>query len=328
MQKYSIILPVKNGGNLIKECVQSILIQTVQDFNLIILDNCSIDGTLQWLKSLNNDKIIIHESEKPLSIEENWNRIKDITKNEFITLIGHDDILETNYLEVMDALIKKHPNASLYQAHYQYVDENGKFLRNCLPMDEVQFADEFLGSFMCRTIDSTGTGYLMRSKDYDSLGGIDSSFPNLIFADYALWTDITLISYKATSSSVTFKYRIHNSVSKITNGEKYQQAFEKLLDFIIYHLSNDKIKVVTEKYGNRMLMYQCESLSHRILKTPWDQRKITVGDFIKHCIEYSQLLIPGQVFEPLKKFRIKIAQILDSSFITRNLFMIFKKLTL
>jgi glycosyltransferase involved in cell wall biosynthesis len=326
MQKFSIILPVKNGGNYIKDCVNSILSQTLQDFNLIVLDNYSLDGTLQWLKSLNDDRIIIYESEKPLSIEQNWSRIKDTPKNEFITLIGHDDILEPNYLEVMDTLIDKYPDASLYQAHYQYIDEKGNFIRNCLPMNEVQFAHEFLADFMCRTIDSTGTGYVMRSKDYDSLGGINPTFPNLIFADYALWLNLSLLKYKVTSSATAFKYRIHDSVSKITNGEKYSEAFLKFLDLINSLCSNPQINAVTKNYGREMLMYYCESLSHRILKTPRTQRKITVNDFINDCIKYSQILIPGQDFQPSRKFRIKIAQILDSTFLTQTLFLLMKKM--
>src|SRR5690348_15314094 len=186
MAKFSIILPVKNGGEYVKECVNSILSQTVQDFNLIVLDNCSTDGTLEWLQSLNDQRIIIHQSQKPLSIEENWARIKSVPKNEFITLIGHDDILNKNYLETMLNLIKKHPSASLYQSHFQYIDSKGDLLNNCKPMDEKQFAHEFLGAYMCRSIDSTGTGYMMRSVDYDNLGGMNTEYENLIFADFDL----------------------------------------------------------------------------------------------------------------------------------------------
>ena len=210
MQKFGIILPVKDGGEYVKECVTSILSQTLQDFNLIVLDNCSTDGTLEWLQSLNDNRIIIHESPKPLSIEENWARISSVPKNEFITLIGHDDILNENYLQVMNNLILKHPSASLYQTHFQYIDANGKILRNCKPMDEIQYAHEFLACFMCETIDSTGTGYMMRSKDYDTVGGMDPSFDNLIFADYALWINLTMKSYKSTSFEMCFNYRIHN----------------------------------------------------------------------------------------------------------------------
>ena len=270
---------------------------------------------------------MIIESGSSLSIEENWSRIKEIPKNEFITLIGHDDILESNYLEIMDELIQKHPNASLYQAHYRYINEKGDFIRNCLPMDEIQLAHEFLAAFMCKTIDSTGTGYMMRAKDYDSLGGMDCSFKNLIFADYALWIELMLKGYKATSPEITFRYRIHNSVSKTTGGQEYQEAFEKFLNFIIDRSEkDDKIKNITERYGKIMLMYHCESLAHRLLKTPREQREILVSDFIEKCKKYAALMIPGQDFDPLKKFRINIAKILDNSAVGRNLFLFCKNI--
>ena len=104
MGKFSIILPVKNGGEYLKLCVKSILGQTCQDFNLIILDNNSQDGSLQWISSLGDPRIVIHPSSKSLTIEENWGRIKNIAKNEYMTMIGHDDILHEFYLEEMDKL--------------------------------------------------------------------------------------------------------------------------------------------------------------------------------------------------------------------------------
>jgi glycosyltransferase involved in cell wall biosynthesis len=320
-------LPVKNGGSYVKECVNSILSQTLQDFNLIVLDNCSTDGTLEWLQSLKDNRIVILRSGNPLSIEDNWSRIKFVSKNEYITLIGHDDILDPYYLEIMNDLILKHPTASLYQAHFRFINESGLSLRLCKPMAEIQYAHEFLACYMCGTIDSAGTGYMMRSKDYDTVGGIDSSFENLIFADYALWIDLTLISYKATTPVVAFKYRVHSSFSKTTGAQQYQEAFEKLLKFIIARSEKDtKIKMVTEKYGKTMLMYYCESLSHKILKTPRNQREIIVADFIEKCIKYAEILIPGQDFRPSKKIKINIARILDNSTIGRNLFLIFRKM--
>lgn len=262
---------------------------------------------------------------QPLSIGENWARIKTIPKNEFITLIGHDDILNENYLEVMNGLIERHPSASLYQAHYQYINSEGKIIRDCLPMDEVQKAHEFIALYMCGLIESTGTGYMMRSKDYDNCGGINPEFKNLIFADFALWINLISQSYKATSIETTFQYRIHNSVSKLTNGQEYQEAFFKFVDFIIKKENADgKIKMVTKRYGGRFLLYFCEALSHRILKTPKQNRQITVKDFIDKCKNYAGVLIPGQNFTPEKKFRISIAKKIDNNFLLRYLFKVWK----
>ena len=192
MAKYSVILPVRNGGKYVRECIQSIFNQTLADFNLLVLDNCSSDGTLEYVRSLHDEKIEIYPAESPLSIEENWGRIKLIKKNKFMTLIGHDDILHSDYLMEIDSLMRKHPDASLYHTHFKYIDGDGKFVRSCLPMCEMQQAHEFIACQMNRTIDSTGTGYVMRSDDFDQLGGMPVHYQNLIFSDYELWVKLMM----------------------------------------------------------------------------------------------------------------------------------------
>ena len=328
IHKYSIILPVRNGGEHVKACISSIFLQTISGFELIVLDNCSTDGTPEWINSLNDDRITIIPSGTSLTIEQNWGRIKDIPKNEFITLIGHDDILHPHYLEEMELLIQKHPGASLYQSHYSVIDENGNSSGYCKPMDEMQYVYEFLACQMARTMDSMGTGYMMRSKDYDALGGIPTHYPNLIFADYQLWVMLSLKSYKATSIKECFSYRVHNSASKQTNGQLYQDAFEKYINFMVdLAKENVQVKQVIERYGHDMLLYFCESLSHRILKTPMANRSIKVSDYVKKCRRLSEILIPGQAFEPGKVFRISIAEKLDQNIIGRSIFKMFKKIS-
>ena len=72
------------------------------------------------------------------------------------------------------------------------------------------------------------------------------------------------------------------------------------------------INVVIQQSGKKMLLYFCQSLSHRLLKTPVSLRKTSVGSFIDMCREYASLLIPGQVFNPLSKPGILAAKLLDN----------------
>jgi glycosyltransferase involved in cell wall biosynthesis len=328
MAKYSIILPVRNGGEYVKECVQSILSQTITDFNLHILDNCSTDGTTEWIQSIKDDRIKVFLAERPLSIEENWARIITIPKNEFITVIGHDDLLDPNYLGVMEQLISENCDATLYQAHYRYIDGAGNFKRHCKPMDRIQYAHEFIAHHFLHIMDSMGTGYMMRAKDYDSVGGIPS-YPNLIFADYELWVRLTVKSYKATAFTECFSYREHYSLSKTTDGPKYQEAFGRYVMFLQSIMNEyEKIKETIDRYGHVFLMYYCQSLSHRILKTPAKTRNIKVKEFIDKCINYAQKLIPEQSFEPRKVFKIKIAEQFDSSAAGRGLFKLYKTISI
>jgi len=320
-------LPVKNGGEYVKECVNSLLLQSYGNYNIIILDNCSTDGTGEWIKLLNSPKIIYYGADRDLTIEQNWARIKAVPKNEYMTMIGHDDLLHYSYLQQMDDLIEKHPAASLYQVHFDYIDENGKFIRDCLPMKEVQFAHEFLADQMKRQIDSTGTGYMMRSSDFDEMGGMPSDYPNLIFSDYQLWITLMLLGYKATSSKRCFSYRIHQSVSRITSGVAYQEAFFKYCAFLSDLAGkNSKVHEIIILCGRSFFYYYCEALSHRILKTPINERTIKVSDFIKACESTAKKLIPDQRFKPLCKFRIWVAKLLDQTSPGRKLFKIYRKL--
>jgi len=84
MNKFSIILPVHNGGEYVKECVKGILTQTVKNFDLLILENKSTDGTREWLGTLNDDRVKIYPAATLLSIEENWKRIAGIPKKNLL----------------------------------------------------------------------------------------------------------------------------------------------------------------------------------------------------------------------------------------------------
>jgi glycosyltransferase involved in cell wall biosynthesis len=326
MNKFSIILPVRNGGEYVKECVRSILAQSLTNFNLHVLDNCSTDDSVAWIESLHDNRIIIYRSDRDLSIEESWGRIKDIPKNEFMTMIGHDDLLYPNYLQEMDALITKHPKATLYQTHFTYINETGALIRSCLPMDEVQYGHEFLAFQFTKILESTGTGYLMRSLDFDAAGGMPVDYPNLLFADYSLWAHLALAGYKATSLKECFSYRLHQSTSRVTNGALYQQAFSRYVQFLKESMQKDQgIKEVINRYGLLFLLYYCESLAHRLLKTPVSQRSLKVEDWVAKCETFAADLIPGQSFRPREVFRIRIAIQLDQSAFGRGIFNIYKK---
>lgn len=323
---FSIILPIRNGGELAKQCINSILGQSYPTFNLIILDNHSSDDTPSWILSLRDPRIIFLPSESDLTIEKNWSRIKGLShRNEFITLIGHDDILNVNYLDAMIDLIQLHPHATLYQSHFSYIDSSGKFIRNCIPMEGKQTASLFLQSQMTNSIDSTGTGYMMRAVDYDKVGGMPTDYPNLIYADYALWVKLTELGYKATSKENSFAYRIHDSVSKLTNGEQYFLAFEKYIYFLNEQAkNNEEIRTVIEKYGRDFLLFKCQVMAHRILKTAIENRNLNVRLIIEKFKSFAVLLNIKQPFHPRLKLKILLAEMFDFNNLSRAFFYFLK----
>lgn len=325
MAKFSIILPVRNGGEYLKTCVGSILDQRYTDLELLVLDNCSSDGGREWLRSINDDRIKIYPADKPLTIEENWQRALTIPKAEFITLIGHDDWLAPDYLEVMNQLISDNPSASLYQAHFAYIDAQGNSIRTCRPMPPKASAEEFLQLFLENRIDVMGTGFMMRSADYDRLGGIPA-YPNLLFADFEIWISLTRLSYLAIASSNCFSFRLHNSMTTTSADLNFLRAYERFIEFLVsLKAMGEPYQEILKKSGPGFLTFYCKGLSHRLLRSPDTERKgLTVREIIGKTRSFGESLGIADL-QPESVFSIRLAKWIDSSQITKWMFLKFKK---
>lgn len=208
MIKFSVLLPVRNGWPYVQECVESILAQTYPHFELIVLDNQSTDQTVAWLKARNDPRIRIETSAAPLSIVDSWARIKHVAKQEFMTAIGHDDMFDPDFLETVSALIQRHPESALYQTGARLINSEGRTIRSCMAVPEVETAAQYLTARFTFQRDMFGTGFVMRSVDYDRVGGIPA-FEKLFFADDALWLSLIGAATKACDPGEHFSVRVH-----------------------------------------------------------------------------------------------------------------------
>lgn len=326
MKKYSIILPVRNGSNHVKECIAGILSQTLGDFELIVLENSSTDNTTAIINSFNDDRVKIYTAEKVLTIEENWERAVSVPKNEFITLIGHDDVLDKDYLYIMDDLINRHPQASLYQAHFRYIDATGKEIGKCQPMEETQKPADAIHNFLTGKIDLMGTGFMMRSADYDRIGGIPS-YPNLLFADMELWIELARKSYLAVDSRQAFSYRKHlNATTSSSSDAKFLQSFDRLINYLFNLKKSDPLLApVIKEDSAALLKLYCQGITHKVLRTPKSKRQTpSVKEIIEQFREYGKKM--GNNFEPLDSGKIRAGKIVDSNLLLHSIFLLFKSM--
>ena len=241
MTTFSIFLPVRNGWPYVQECVESILAQSYPHFELNVLDNHSSDGTLPWLQGLSDSRIKVWTSSTPLSIQDSWARVTRLPKQEFMTLIGHDDTFDPGFLAATKALIDRHPDAGLYQTGSRLINPQGRTIRPCRPTAERETAADYLAARLTFQRDIFGTGYVMRSADYDRLGGIPG-FERLFFADDALWLSLMRGSYKAADNRQHFAVRIHpksESASLPTAWSSILRGLNQFTDFLRQYVEHD-----------------------------------------------------------------------------------------
>ena len=125
--KFSVIVPLYNKAKYIKRTLYSIIHQTFCDYELIVVDDGSRDGSFEIaldILGLGNDKYkVITQPNAGVSIARN-NGVA-LSKGEYICFLDSDDWWEPRFLEEMDKLICDFPDAGLYGSGF-YLVKNGK----------------------------------------------------------------------------------------------------------------------------------------------------------------------------------------------------------
>jgi glycosyltransferase involved in cell wall biosynthesis len=121
---FSVIIPLYNKELYIQKAIQSVLNQTVSDFEIIVVDNNSSDLSFEKAKSIIDPRIRF-VSEKTKGVSSARNKGIQEAKFDYICFLDADDFWLENHLSHLKNLIQLHPNAGLYANSYFIVESNG-----------------------------------------------------------------------------------------------------------------------------------------------------------------------------------------------------------
>ncbi len=99
----SIALATYNGSKFLREQLDSILSQSMTDFEVIVCDDCSTDDTVKILYeyAAKDTRFNIHEHETNLGFKKNFEHILSLCKGEFIAFCDQNDIWEPNHIHTL-----------------------------------------------------------------------------------------------------------------------------------------------------------------------------------------------------------------------------------
>ena len=126
----SIVMATYNGEKYLRPQIESILTQSYENIELVVVDDASTDRTLSILKefAVRDNRIYIYPAEKNLGIKANFERGIRLAKGEFIALADQDDIFRSDKLEVLINTLKAYPERDLAISDLSLIDENGNVL--------------------------------------------------------------------------------------------------------------------------------------------------------------------------------------------------------
>ena len=113
MPTVSVLMPAYNSEKYIGEAIDSILNQSMQDFEFIIINDGSTDKTEQIIKLYDSDKIRYFVNDKNIGIAKTYNRAISLAKGKYLAIAESDDINHPKRLEILSNYLDTHPKVGV-----------------------------------------------------------------------------------------------------------------------------------------------------------------------------------------------------------------------
>lgn len=177
--RVSVIMPAYNAGPFLGEAIESVIAQTVTDWELFVLDDCSTDNTRQLAEEFARKDPRIHlvANEENMGVARTRNRGLGLCRGQYVALLDSDDYWKPNWLEKMIARAEE-TGADIIYCSYELVDEQGtKVCNDFIVPPTTTFEESIIRSVItCTTV--------MITAEFAK----NHRFPtNIYHEDIALW---------------------------------------------------------------------------------------------------------------------------------------------
>ncbi|MDB5002613.1 MAG: glycosyltransferase [Mucilaginibacter sp.] len=236
----TVLMPAYNAEKYIREAIESVLLQTYTDFELLIVNDGSTDGTVAIINSFKDDRIVlINQSNK--GVANALNTGLKYARAPYIARFDADDVCYPYRLEKQIRFLHDNPEYILIGSEAKYIIENGDFLFDfhCIAYSHEQIMDKLY--FYCPFVHPT---VMYKKENVINAGGYPTHAHN--FEDYLLWTNLVNEGHFCNLTEPLIKYRLNSS--SVTIDEKWRgRRFRELKREIVLRGS------ITAAEGNELL---------------------------------------------------------------------------
>ncbi|MDR2105529.1 MAG: glycosyltransferase family 2 protein [Deferribacteraceae bacterium] len=249
--KITVILPTYNGGQFLAQSVESIIAQTENDWELIIVNDCSTDNTLEIAEgfSAKDSRIQVITNRTNMKLPASLNIGFSKARGRYFTWTSDDNLYKPNALEIMAAYLDNRREVDFITANSDIIGEEGEVLKQKYNTADIRLPVELI--LGC----NISAAFMYRREIAEAVGGYDE---NLFCAeDYDYWCRIALAGNIGYINDNIYQYRKHKnslSTTKRKEAEKNKLLVQKKhLDAFCskFCLSNiDRLKIAVINKSN------------------------------------------------------------------------------
>lgn len=212
MPHVTVLMAVYNGERYLREAIESILVQSYQDFELLIVNDGSTDRTRDIILSYRDGRIRLLDNEGNIGLTKSLNRGLRLAQGELVARQDADDLSEPDRLARQVAFMERHPEVALLGTWYKEIDASGALTgygRLPCELADIRWSLLFFSPFVHSAVMLRKPLVLERAGFYDE---------SLIYSqDYELWRRIArslpvanldeyLVRLRITPHSMTSTY--------------------------------------------------------------------------------------------------------------------------
>jgi hypothetical protein len=240
--RVTVLMCVFNGEEFLREAVDSVLAQTFSDFELVLIDDCSTDGSAEILASYDDCRLRVTRNEQNLGLTVSLNIGLQLARGEFVARQDADDVSHPTRLDSQVAFLDREADVAMVGTRVRIIDDVGRTLRpivlhrtdTCLGAQwQLLFGSPFAHSSVM----------FRRAIVLAELGGYNESFR--FSQDFELWSRLlrrheamnlpeTLLDYRSHAGSIVGMRGAHVLESRRHNAQLnlalLRSNAERLLD--------------------------------------------------------------------------------------------------
>ena len=185
----SVCIPTYNYARFLGKAIESVLAQTWGEFELIVCDNASTDGTQEVIASFEDERIRAFRNDHNLGLFGNFSRCLELAQGDLVKFVCSDDWLDPRYLERTVPVMREHPGVALLTTAAHVVDEDGRIFglasAELGPGPVVPAATAIAAQARWLNLIGMPTSTLIRREAVAAAGGFDPRFAPA--SDIHLW---------------------------------------------------------------------------------------------------------------------------------------------
>lgn len=258
----SVIMPAYNAEQYVGEAIKSVLDQTYDNLELIVIEDCSTDNTLQEIKKIKDARLKLYKNKQNFGIAAATNRGIDVCKGRYVALLDDDDIAMPERLRLQVEYLEEHGDIDILGGRSIVIDKVGNVIDyEATPRNNPKFIKAML---LFNNMDFRN-GTVMMRREFLTKNRLRYENECYGMQDLKFYIESSKLGGISSIDKFLLKYRIHDNNETVKKMKEFQrERAEKYAEFQKvslhksgYVLKEDHMNIIHKALAERN--GQCES---------------------------------------------------------------------